>query len=163
MNRRRLLAGIGFLAITSATGCLGSGTGADPRYRGYERADLIPGVEVFPDGWEERPELNENFVVFAGPEDRFFVGLDADVLPDVDAASAAFSETRSGMRRPEDHALAEEAFWDEIDGEYALTVFRHSNALGQAFALKHSEEGVEPDRERSHRYAEKMYGHWQGL
>ena len=163
-SRRKILAGLGTVAVAATAGCLGSLSGAaGPRYRDYERAELIPGADAFPEGWAERPELNENYVVFGGPEDRAFVGLDAEVFPDVDAATAAFSETRSGMRRPEDHALADEAFWDEVDGEYALTVFRHSNALGQTFALKETKQEVLPDRTRSHRYAEAMYRHWQGL
>lgn len=151
------------MTVAGAAGCLGGATGDDTRYGGYERADLIPGVDVFPDGWEERPDLNENFVVYGSGDGTAFVGLDAEVMPDADAAAATFSETKSGMRRPEDHELADEAFWDEIDGEYALTVFRHSNALGQAFALRGAGEDVEPDRERSHRYAGEMYEHWQGL
>ena len=163
VDRRTVLAGIGGVAVLGTAGCLGSVTGSGPRYSGYERKDLIPGAETFPDGWEERPDLNENFVVFGGPGDRVFVGLDADVLPDVDAAVAAFTETKSRMRRPEPHPLADQAFWDEVEGEYALTVFRHSNALGQAFALRESDSGVVPDRTRSQDYAERMYHHWQGL
>lgn len=152
------------MGLAATAGCLGSPTGASgPRYRGYDRADLIPGADAFPDGWTERPGLNEKYVVYGGPEDRIFVGMDADVMPDVDAATAAFGETRSRMRRPEEHDLAAAAFWDEVDGEYALTVFRHSNALGQTFALREREGEVVPDRERSHRYAEAMYRHWQGL
>lgn len=156
--------GLGTVVAAATAGCLARLSGAaSPRYRGHERSELIPGADAFPEGWEERPELNENYVFFAGPDERAFVGLDAEVFPDVDSATAAFSETRSGMRRPEDHALADEAFWDEVDGEYALTVFRHSNALGQTFALKDTGKEVVPDRTRSQRYAEAMYRHWQGL
>lgn len=154
---------MGSVAIVATTGCLGGSSGGDPLYGGYEREDLIPGVDAFPDGWEERHDLNEDYVVYGGPDGRVFVGLDAEVLPDVDAASAAFSETRDGMRRPEVHSLGDEAFWDEVDGDYALTVFRHSNALGQTFALRDTGEEVEPDRSRSQRFAEEMYQHWQRL
>lgn len=162
-DRRTVLAGIGSVAIVATAGCLDSSAAAEPRYGGHEREELIPGADAFPEGWTARPELNESYEVFGGPDDRAFVGLDAEVLPEPDAASAAFSETRSRMRRPEDHALADEAFWDEVDGEYALTVFRHSNAIGQTFALRDTGEAVVPDRERSHEYAETMYQHWRQL
>lgn len=165
MNRRVVLAGVGSVTLAGTAGCLGGlASGADDRrYEGYDRADLIPGRDAFPDGWEERPDLNEHFVVYGGPDGRVFVGLDAAVMPDADAARAAYDETRSRMPRPEDHDLADEAFWDELEGEYALTVFRHSNAIGQAFGLRQSKDGVVPDRDRSHRYADVMFGHWQDL
>ena len=161
--RRSVLGGAGLLAAVATAGCLGSLRTDGKRYAGHDRADLLIGLDAFPDGWEERPDLNEEYRVFGDAAGDVFVGLDAAVLPAAAAAETAFEEAEAGMADPESYALADEAFRAAVDDEYAITVFRHSNAVGQAFGLRRSGESVLPDGDRSLRYAEAMFTHWMGL
>ena len=163
VDRRTVLGGAGLLALATTAGCVGSLGTDGRRYAGHDRADLLLGVEAFPDGWEERPDLNDSYDVFGDAAGDVFVGLDAAVLADAGAAESTFEEARAGMSGSESHALADEAFLAAVDGEYAITVFRHSNAVGQSFGLRRSGKSILPDRERSKRYAEAMYSHWLGL
>lgn len=164
MNRRTALTGCGTI-IASLSGCVGSDGGngeeSGPEYEEGDRDGMVLTIDAFPDGWTRDDDFNENFDASYLSEDESVVVLARVEIEDsVDAAKESFESSESGTRDPQDYDIGDEAFWDTRNDEYAATVFRHSNAVGQVAALRESGTEVVPDQSRSQEYAQKMFEQW---
>lgn len=118
-------------------------------------------IDDFPDGWVRDDQVNENFDgVFLNEDETIVVLTAVQVLEDVSTAEDEFQNSRSGFRDPQDYDLGDEAFWDTRNEELAFTIFRASNAMGQAASLRQSGMETQPDTQRAQNYAETMYDNY---
>lgn len=180
MNRRHLLFGSGVTLSAVLAGCIGGdgntgdseedngenengGDGStEPLYNEGDHKDLLLTLDDFPEGWTRDDELNENFdAVFLNDDRTILVMPLVEIEPDIEAAKENYQQSIAGTRDPQDYPLGDEAFWDTRNDEIAVTLFRHSNAVGQVAALRESGMEVVPDQSRSQQYAEAMFKHWE--
>lgn len=130
-------------------------------YSESDREGMIPGVDIFPDGWKEADPGEEWDAGFSNEDETILVGLGIRIEDTVDGAKEEFEKAKAGFEA-NDYPIADEAFWAER-ADNARTFFRHSNAMGQAVAGRQSGDGMIPDTGRAQRYAEEMYNHWETL
>lgn len=163
MDRREALLGGGIGLSIAVSGCLGSILQNNKRYSDYDREDLLLGPEAFPSGWKKFPEMNEDYIIYGTQEEDIFVGLDAGIHEDRSATKETFNDIKSRYPEAEEYELADECFWVEPNDEYALVMFRHSNAGGAVLGIRQSGFEAVPDRARAIEYANDMFEHWADL
>jgi len=129
-------------------------------YSEDDREEMIPSGDIFPEGWGEVD--NEDWEAAYNNEDgTIFVLFDVAIANTVEEAKQGFERLRQRYD-PNEYPVADEGFWAER-ADNARTIFRHSNAIGQAAAGRESNFEIVPDPGRSQRYAEEMYARWQAL
>lgn len=161
MDRRTYLT---TMAVTVGSvgfaGC--SGMLEEPQYEEGSKEDLLLEVDAFPNDWHRDDEINENFdACFTNEDESIIVLLSVEIEEGIEEAEKSFESSKSGFRDPQEIDIGEEAFWDTQNDEVAFTIFRHSNALGQAVAARQSGMDINPDQSRSQKYAREMYDNWQ--
>jgi len=176
LNRRQYLATIatsaGGTVLAGCSGLTGGGGGGtptetatptapSPQYDQGSKEELLLSVGAFPDGWVRNDELNENFdAVFTSEDESIVVLLTVEIFDDIDGAENRMETARAGVSEPNEYPIADEAFWATRNDEIACTLFRHSNGVGQACAVRESGTDVVPDQSRSQQYAQTMYDQW---
>jgi len=161
LNRRRYLAMAGATIAGGLAGC-SSITGGGPEYESDQREGMLLSVDAFPDGWVRK--VNDNFdAMFTNEDESIAVLLAVEIFDEVSGAEDRMETSRAGVSEPTDYPIADEAFWATRNEQIACTIFRHSNAVGQACALRESGIEVVPDQARSQDYAGMMYEHWEDL
>lgn len=161
VTRRDVLRAGAAATVAAVAGCTALGGGPSYPPDEYDREMLLPDASVFPDGWTHEPDMNDDYKIFAAPDEDMFVGFDARVFEDVSAAEDSFENVRSKFRDPAEYDLADAAFWDEYQGEMATVVVRDSNVVGQTIAVRQSGVEVKPDRQRAINYAEELVAWWR--
>lgn len=164
MHRREYL-GVGVLVSVLLAGCQRAvlrDSEPEPRYEEPDEEAMVLTLEAFPDGWNRRsPESDDWDAKFTPEDENREVLVSVDVFETIDDAEAAF-EAVQHRYRPREYDLADEAFWGEL-ADYAVTVLRHSNAVGTTAAGRRSGLRLVPDRIRAIDYAEALYERWQRL
>ena len=185
LNRRRYLTAIGATASAlTLAGCSSSGNGSGdgpndsnstdtptntptdtgPEYDQGSKEEMLLSVNSFPDGWVRNDDINENFdAVFTNEDESIVVLTTVEIFEDVAGAEDRMETARAGVSEPNDYPIADNAFWATRNEEIACTLFRHSNAVGQACAVRESGSEVVPDQARSQDYATALFEHWQTL
>lgn len=159
MDRRAFLTTIGATTAMALAGC----TGEDSYlYEGYDRADLIPGLQVLPDGWQEaEDDSDREFEFFRNEDNTKSAGFDAEVHDTSAKAADALKKLRSQYMDNRDYELGERSFWTEYDDTLAVVAWQHSNALGMVVATGQQGTGFVPDRETAFDTAEKTLDFWK--
>lgn len=133
-----------------------------PIYDPSQKPDMIPPIGLFPDSWRRNDEINEDFdAVYFNEDQSVVVFFVVRVGEQVAGARGAFDDLKSRYRDPQSIDIGDEAFWDTRES-VATTIFRHSNAIGESWAVRESGANNEPDVTRSHKYAFETYDYWQG-
>ncbi|MDL0140305.1 hypothetical protein PNP85_12410 [Halobacterium salinarum] len=164
-DRRRFLATTAAVGSIGLAGCLGVISGSSsPKYESDQKEEMLLSVDAFPSGWKRNDELNENFDgVFMSEDESLVVLLSIEVYEEVGQAKESHETSESGFSDTNEIDIGNEAFWTTRNDEIAYTIFRHSNALGQAAAIQESGVSLQPDQSRSQKYAREMYSHWEEL
>ena len=173
MQRRTFIAGVGASGLLATAGCIDDVQEAAGMGPEYEEGDA-EGDRMIPEpnsDWpdygdiERNDDLNDHFqAAFVAEDESFFILMDADVEPSVEAAEERLSDGEARFTNVDEFSLADEAIvGEDSGGEIAIAGFRHSNAIGQAAAGRSSGFEVNPDRSRAMTYAEIMYDHWQTI
>ena len=164
VNRRRMLIGSGVALTSTFAGCTSSFSSDEPEYNEDDHEDLLLSIEAFPEDWNRDDEVNDNFdAVFLNKDETIVVFASVEIDEDIDDAEKRFENAESSTRDPIDYDIGDEAFWDTRNNEIAITVFRHSNAVGQVAAMRQSGMEINPDQSRSQEYARKMYDNWRNI
>lgn len=167
LNRRGYLAMAGATVASGLAGCssiTGDGGGSGPEYETDQKEEMLLSVDAFPDGWVRNDGLNDNFdAVFANDDESIIVLISVEIGEDAGEAKDSYESSESGFSNTNEIDIGNEAFWSTRNEEIAYTIFRHSNAIGQAAALRESGTEVQPDQSRSQQYARELYEHWQEL
>lgn len=131
------------------------------QYTASDKPQMLLTVRDFPSDWHKMPDdYNPNFdVEFANEDESILVLVDIDIAESVESAKEIYDRSRAGTRDPQEYDIGDEAFWAEQQ-DLARTIFRHSNAVGEAVALRESGTRVVPDPQRSQDYARKMFQKW---
>lgn len=167
-NRRRYLStALTTTAGLSLAGCsdiLGGDGDGGPQYESEQREAMLLTVDDFPSGWQRNDELNDNFdAIFLNGDGSIVVMTMVEISEEVSAAKDRMENARAGVSDPNEYTIGDDSFWATRNNEIACTIFRHSNAVGQACALRESGAEVVPDQSRSQDYATTMYNQWQEL
>lgn len=165
MERRKYLATVGATVSGFALAGCSDGNGGDsdsgPEYAQGDKESMLLSVDAFPDGWTRNDEINENFdAVFANEDQSIIVLIKVEIFDEVAGAEDRMETARAGVSEPNDYPIADNAFWATRNDQIACTLFRHSNAVGQACATRESGTEVVPDQSRSQDYAETMFEQW---
>jgi len=138
----------------------------EPLYEIGAQGDLLLSVDAFPEGWEQIEMANSDDTTaeatFSNADGTLSVYMSASILDSVAGTKEAFERYKSRFREPQELETGDESFWDTREDQ-ALTVFRHSNALGEVRAARITREGQEPNISRSQNYALDLYNHWQSV
>lgn len=131
-------------------------------YDESDKEDMLLGVEAFPDGWKE-VDLEENWdAAFSNESETIAVLLSIEVLPTVEDAKGSYDSAEESFQT-NDYTLGDEAFWTDRP-DNSRTIFRHSNAIGQAVGTRELSNGeVVPDSLRAQDAASKMFERWQSI
>lgn len=165
MDRRKFVAITTLGGVLSLAGC--PGLSSDSESAEYEQSDkesLLPD-RVGPD-WPDQNlqvnnELNEDFErVFTTPDGNLTVMMGVTIHGSVSAAEDAFERAQATASDADEYSLADEGLVYE-DGDFSRCTFRHSNAIGEALAMRYSVMELVPDQERATTYAEILFQHWQ--
>jgi hypothetical protein len=187
MRRRRYLTTtVATLAGVSLAGCLGgdddetddatptqtstptaTATPAKPgEYPADEvqPADLTLAESDFPENWTRDDSLNDDFdAAFINGDQTSVVLNSIELGATVAQAKSGFETTKANFGELNDVALGDEAFWAFRGEQYAATVVRDSNVIGQTAAVTQSGEELTPDEQRAQTYAQVMVENWQSL
>ena len=165
LNRRRYLVVAGATVGSGLAGCSSiPGGGGGPEYESDQKEEMLLSVDAFPDGWVRNDEMNENFDAgFTNEDESVLVLIKVEIFDEISEAKDRMETARAGVSDPNDYPIADDAFWATQNDEFAATLFRHSNGVGQSAAVRESGREVVPDQQRSQEYAETMYEHWQDL
>jgi len=145
-----------------SNGDTGNGDTADsgPQYSQNSKEDMLLSVSAFPEGWFRNDGLNEEFdAIFLSADESIIVLTTVEIFDDIEGAENRIETAQAGVSEPNDYPIADEAFW-AVQNELACTMFRHSNAVGQACAVRESGADVVPDQQRSQQYAQEMFDQW---
>jgi len=127
-------------------------------------ADLTLSESDFPEGWTRDDSLNDNFDAGFINGDQTGVVLNSIELgTTVAQAKSGFETTKANFGDLNDVSLGDESFWALRGEQYAATVVRDSNVIGQTAAVTQSGEELVPDEERAQTYAQVMVENWQAL
>lgn len=161
MRRRAYLSAVAIAAVAGCSQITGDSGGPD--YEDVERSEFLLEESDFPDEWVRNDQLNDNFdAVFTSEDESIAVLLSIGIHDTVDSAKEDYDSSFESFREPEEMSFADEAFWDTRN-DLAFTIYRDSNLLGQAAALRESGVEVQPDQARAQQYSKDMYDHWQSL
>lgn len=176
VNRRELLLGSGVAVTTALAGCFGGNSNSGdtrPQYHEDDHEAMLLSIDDFPDGWARDDEVNDNFdAVFRNEDETITVLPIVEIEADEAAAQDNFEDSKSGTRDysiedeavcPVDYNIGDEASWDTRNNEMAITLFRHSNAVGQVAATRQSRTEVQPDQARSQTYTMTMFEGWEDV
>lgn len=167
LTRRRCLTVSGATVLAGLAGCssiTGDGGSSGPDYESGQKEELLLTLDAFPDGWSRDDDLNDNFdAVFLSEDESIIVLVSVEIFDDVAGAEDRIETARAGVSDPNDYPIADEAFWATQNDQFAATMFRDSNAVGQVGAMRESGAEVIPDQTRSQQYAETMYENWEDV
>jgi len=131
-------------------------------YSEGDREEMIPSVEIFPDGWKEGDAGEDWEGAFSNESETILVLMGIRINETVEEAKQGFEREKQGFSEPNDYPIGDEGFWAERP-DNARTYFRHSNAIGLVVGARESGLELVPDPGRSQNYAEEMYEHWGTL
>lgn len=160
MKRRNFIASV---ALASTAGCSSIESLTGPKYEDVNEQDMYLDESDFPDNWKKFPEINEEYTIYGTEVDRIYVGQDIAIYDSEKDAQNSFKKMEQSFQDLNYYELASDAFWVLTEDDFAIFIFRDSNALGQVVAIKQSGLEAQPDRQRAINYAEMMHEHWQTL
>ncbi|UHQ98665.1 hypothetical protein HYG81_22090 (plasmid) [Natrinema zhouii] len=176
MNRRELLLGSGVTVATALAGCSGSNTSSgdtEPQYHEDDHEAMLLSIDDFPDGWTRDDEVSDDFdAAFLNEDETITVLPLVEIEADETAAQDTFEDSKSSTRDysiedeavcPVDYNIGDEASWDTRNDEMAITLFRHSNAVGQVAATRQYRTEVQPDQAHSQTYTTTMFEGWKNV
>lgn len=161
VKRRTVIAATGTAITATIAGC--SGMGKSPQYADYDRSDLIPGLEVLPEGWQKADVEDENFDFYENEDGSTAVGFDAEAHGEIGKAEDDFKKFKSKYTDNNDYDLADEAFWTEYQDQVAVVAWRHSDAMGAVAGITQQGASYVPDRATALDVAEKTFEYWKEL
>lgn len=157
-TRRTVVQATAGLATTALAGCTGvtdSLGGGGPQYDDAA-GDTMLSLSDFPDGWERKDEMNENFeAVFVGPDEEKFVMLSSDVKDDVQAAKDQLESMKNSNMETNELDIGDDAFWAKRD-DHARVGVRDSNLIMLSIAAYQSGMEWTPDQNRAIEYARAL-------
>lgn len=165
ISRRRFLetsTAVAVASLTGVTGCTELLKGEQPLYDQSDKDRMIPGLDVFPEGWQRKDEPPEGFdAAFNNSDETVGVMMWVLVFESVEEARAGYRRSKERYEA-HDYSIADEGFWAERS-DRAVTTFRHSNAVGQTVAFHLSVLELKPYVDGAQIYADKMFNHWQTI